>query len=228
MKILRRKSLVLAFSLVLLATGAFWATSSLAAGSERLSLLKAEGTVFCDVCDLEHVATFTSLGTIKERPGAEPSQLVAEAGAAFQSKSGRTVVPIHIRSLSGKGFVEGVGETRFWLDATRPETGAIWERTPGTGFPAIQEMRFHFFYTVEAFPGKVFRSLNPAIMRSDNVLAFPPPPETRYRLVEPVDLEDISEPGVVAGQILRNRAVIPHGKPNLLIPNLFRPEMDRN
>jgi hypothetical protein len=168
------------------------------------------------------------LGTIKAMPGADPSQLVAEAGAAFLSKSGRTVVPIHIRSLGGKGFVEGVGETRYWLDATRPETSAIWEKVPGTGFPAIQEMRFHFFYTVEAFPGKVFRSLNPAIMRSDNVLAFPPPPGTYYRLAKPVDLEEISEPGVVAGQIVRNQARIPHGKPNLLIPNLLRPELDGN
>lgn len=227
MRILRRKSLVLAFSL-LLAAGAFWATSSLAAGSEGPSLLKAEGEVFCSVCDLEHVATFDGFGTVKERPGAEPSQLVAEVGAAFLSKSGRTVVPIHIRSLGGKGFVEGMGETHFWLDAARPETSAIWERVPGTGFPAVQEMRFHFFYTVEAFPGKVFRSLNPAIMRSNNVLAFPPPPETRYRLAKPVDLEEISEPGVVVGQIVRNQAIIPHGKPNLFIPNFLRPELDGN
>jgi len=88
-------------------------------------------------------------------------------------------------------------------------TGAIWEKTAGTEFPAVQEMRFHFFYTVEALEGKVFRSINPARMRSDNVRAFPPPPGTIYRLLEPVQLEDINEPGVVAGEILSNQVEVP-------------------
>jgi hypothetical protein len=212
-----RRSLVLASSLVLLGAGAFWATSSIADNSARPTLLEKD-TAECTIFELEHAAIFPTLGTVKEIVGGGPSQVVAKVGEEFVAKNGRRVVSLQILSIGGRGFVEGLGETRFWFDATRPLTSAIWERVPGTGFPAIQEMRFHFFYTFEAFPGKVFRSMNPAVMRSDNVRAFPPPPRTTYRLVKPVDLEDISEPGVVAGRIVSNRAVIPAPRPNRLTP----------
>ena len=69
-------------------------------------------------------------------------------------------------------------------------------------------MRFHFFYSLEAMPGKVYRSIKPARMRSNNVRAFPPPSGTVYRLMEPVELEEVSDPGVVVGRVLANRIAI--------------------
>ena len=207
-----RRFLVLMLSLVMMAVGAFWATSSLAAPVKKNMLPVAAAAE--DPCDtspieLEHEGSLTGLGTFTEVPSGEPTRLMVEVENHFISRNGLKTVPLKVVSIGGKGFAEGIGETRFWLDATRPVTGAIWEKRPGTEFPAIQEMRFHFFYTVEAMPGKVFRSINPARMRSDNVTAFPPTPGTVYRLVEPVKLEDISDPGVVVGSILSNRAVIP-------------------
>ncbi|HEX4964346.1 MAG TPA: hypothetical protein VF173_26240 [Thermoanaerobaculia bacterium] len=160
----------------------------------------------------QHEIVIGSLGTFTEVGTGAPSQIMVEVGNQFLAKSGQKTVPLKIVSIGGTGFAEGLGATRFWLDATRPVTSAIWEKQLGTEFPAIQEMRFHFFYTMEAMPGKVFRSVNPAVMRSDDVRAFPPPPGTVYHLAKAVDLEDASEPGVVIGRIVSNRVVIPKSR----------------
>jgi hypothetical protein len=164
------------------------------------------------------VITFPGLGKFMPRGIGDAPPIVAVIGKPYISKAGLKTVPLRIIANGGHSFAEGLGETHFWLDATRPLTSAIWERSPGTEFPAIQEMRFHFFYTAEAFPGKIFRSVNPSRMRSENVRAFPPPPGTVYNLVEPVDLEDVSEPGVVVGRILSNRVVIPEPRPLEILP----------
>jgi hypothetical protein len=217
MQTLQRRFLVLVFCLALVGA-AFWATSTVSAGPERSGefLPKAGDIVFCEVCDEDHEIQFTNFGTLKEIPfpGAESNKILAEVGKEFVSKSGLRTVPIYIRSLSGRGFVEGVGETRFWLDPTRPATSALWEKVPGQRFPAVQEMRFHFFYTTEAFPGKIFRSVNVAIMHTDNLFAFPPRPNTHYHLAAPVELEDVSEPGVVVGRVMANQAVVVPHKPS--------------
>ena len=214
-----RSSFFLGSSLALLGVGVFWATSSMAAKPERLMLPQKEGLIAS--CGEEtppehydqHNITIDSLGTFTEIGTGAPSQIMAEVGRQFVAKSGLKTVPLKIVSIGGKGHAEGIGETRFWLDATRPVTSAIWEKQAGTEFPAIQEMRFHFFYTIEAMPGRVFRSVNPAVMRSNDVRAFPPPPGTVYRLAGPVEIEDVSQPGVVIGRVNSNRVVIPRPRP---------------
>jgi hypothetical protein len=152
--------------------------------------------------EMTGVGTFNTVGT-----GATP--IVAKVGEQFVSVGRFKTVPLHIVSFGGNAYAEGLGETRFWVDSDRPLMSAIWEKAPGTEFPAIQEMRFHFFYSVEAMPGKVFRSINPARMRADDVRSFPPAPGTVYRLMAPVEFEEIGKPGVVAGRILSNRVEIP-------------------
>lgn len=213
MKILRRRSLVLGLFLTLLGVGAFWAAATLDAAPGRGKLpgvgIKAacpeDGTYHPEL----HQVQMDGLGTFQERTVQGPSQIMIETGPQFKSRSGLRTVPFQIVSITGRGFAEGIGETEFRLDASRPVTSAIWEKRAGTEFPAIQEMRFHFFYTVEAMPTKVFRSVNPAVMRSENVGAFPPPPGTTYRLVKAVELEDVNEPGVVVGRILSNQVIVP-------------------
>jgi hypothetical protein len=212
MRVLRRRPLVLGLFLALFAVGAFWVTSSLAASPERF--LPSEKTEACPT----HCGDFTCEGEIKEvtitglgtfqtfSEGGSP--VVADFGRPFLAKGGLKTVPVRLASIDGRAFAEGVGETYFWLDASRPVPSAIWEKKPGTEFPAIQEMRFHFFYTVEAMPGKVYRSVNPAIMRTDNLASFPPPAGTFYRLMKTVDLEEIREPGVLAGQVLSNEVTM--------------------
>ena len=211
--ILQRRSLVFLAALALIGAGAFWATSSMAAGPQRHMLPNkaSDVPVQCDQPVFEeegHNVNIPDIGSFQEGPASEPTRILVDVESPFIAKSGLKTVPLRLISIGAKGFAEGIGETRFWLDPTRPVQSAIWEKRAGTEFPAIQEMRFHFFYTLEAMPGKVYRSINPARMRSDNVLSFPPSPGTVYRLAEPVQLEDISRPGVVAGTVLTNRAVV--------------------
>jgi hypothetical protein len=214
--ILRSRSFVLTFFLVLIGAGVLWTTSSLAAKPERLMLPQVAGVkAACDPAETppehydQHGIIIDTMGTFIEVGTGAPSQIMVEIGQQFIAKSGRKTVPLEIVSIGGTGFAEGLGATRFWLDATRPVTSAIWEKQPGTEFPAIQEMRFHFFYTIEAMPGRVFRSMTPAVMRSDDVRNFPPPPGTVYHLAKAVEFEDISAPGVRVGEIVSNRVVIP-------------------
>lgn len=217
MKIPRFLAPVLALTVI--GVGAFW-VSSVADTPKKLMLPQIENALQpCPTPDgsgdphQEHQVQIDGLGTFQESPvPGEPSPLIVKVGKQHRSKSGLKTVPLRVVAIGGRGFAEGIGETRFWLDPTRPVTSAIWEKKPGTEFPANQEMRFHFFYTVEAMPGKVYRSMNPARMRSNDVRAFPPPAGTTYRLVAPVELEEVSEPGVVVGKILANRFVMPkHG-----------------
>jgi hypothetical protein len=211
MRIRGRRSLVLALALASIGVGAFWANSLRADRLVRTTLPTEIGTtVDCTAEEIVgHLVVIDGWGRLQETPERGSNRIIAEIGRPFVAKSGVKTVPFKILSVTGGGSVEGMGESKFWLDATRPVTSAIWEKRPGTEFPAIQEMRFHFFHTFEGMPGRVFRSMNPARMRSDHVAAFPPPPGTVYRLAEPVQLEDISEPGVVIGRVLSNRAEIP-------------------
>ncbi len=216
MKSVSRRSLVLMFALVL-GMGALWATASLADRPER-QMLPNKSEIGTEVCGFSAApeegetiksATIAGLGEFEDKSAGNATRIMAQIGERYRSNSGLATVPFKVLSIGGKGFAEGIGETNFWLDASRPVTSAIWEKRPGTEFPAVQEMRFHFFYTVEAMPGRVFRSINPARMRSNDVRAFPPPPGTVYRLLAPVQLEDINEPGVVVGQILSNQVAVP-------------------
>ncbi|HVR95741.1 MAG TPA: hypothetical protein VMW27_03955 [Thermoanaerobaculia bacterium] len=218
MKVPSRRFLILAFALVL-GLGALWATASRADRPERATL-PVEGKIVGEECDFigadpTKAMEFPGLGQFQPT-GVAADKMVVVVGKAFISEQGLKTVPLQVLANGGRSFAEGIGETRFWVDASRPIASAIWEKRPGTEFPAIQEMRFHFFYTLEAMPGKVFRSMNPSRMRSEDVRAFPPPSGTVYNLVEPVELEDITEPGVVVGRVLSNRVVIRRPKPSIM------------
>ncbi len=213
------RTLGLLFVLSLIVGGAFWATSAQSAAPGRAMLPTTESTAVCphhpeecgDGCDEGKLVSLEGLGTFETR-ATSSSPLIARVGLPF-SKNGLKTVPLELVNLEGIAFAEGVGETRFWLDASRPVRSAVWEQVAGTEFPAIQEMRFHFFYTVAALQGKVYRSMNPAIMRTENLYSFPPPAGTRYRLVSPVYLEELDRPGVVVGKVLDNEVVIPERRP---------------
>jgi hypothetical protein len=211
MGILKSRSRVILCSLLVIGVVALWATASLASKPDvKSEVLPIEETVECDA-DFESDKVVeivdTGEGEFKTQAvGASP--LVIRLGKPYVSREGLKTVPLRVLSNGGRHFGEGIGETRFWLDATRPVESAIWEKTSGTEFPAIQEVRFHFFFTMESRPGKLYRSMKPATMRSDNVLTFPPPANTNYRLIRPVDVEDVTQPGVVALRIKSNRVVI--------------------
>ena len=136
----------------------------------------------------------------------EESIIATASAKRFVDQSGRSTLPIHIFGMEGHGHAEGVGETTYWMDTSRPVEGSMMRaKTPGSNFPAVHEMHFHLLLKTEALPGRTFRSINPAIMVNNNALAFPPQIGSGYVLKNVVELEDIDEPGVVAVRILGNR-----------------------
>jgi hypothetical protein len=208
MRISGRNSAFLVLSVALVGAGAFWATSSGAMAVNRLPDKDIINTCNVDFTS-EKGGHIPPIGDFVTHSVGDPSPFTVRTGEAFISPQGLKTVPLEILTNGGHAYGDGIGETHFWYDSSRPLRSAIWEKSPGTEFPAIQEMRFHFFYTVEAFPGKVFRSVNPAIMRSNDVQAFPPPPGTVYNLVQPVALEDANAPGEIIGYITSNRVFVP-------------------
>lgn len=204
MRSLRSKPVFVIASVVVVAS--LWVVSASLARAGSTEMLPAIGqSEICPIAESEHWIKFAEGGTFKATLAEDVS---ATAGAAYVSRSGLTTVPLQIRSVGGRSDVEGLGEVHFWLDKSRPLTSAIWEKTAGTSFPAVQEMRFHFLITFESMPGRTFRSMDPARMRSAEVQAFPPKPGTTYRLVSQVRLEDTAEPGVVAATVLANTAAV--------------------
>jgi hypothetical protein len=224
MGILKARSRILLSSLLVIGVVAFWATASLASKPAiEKGMLPTEKDIAQEVaCDADINSDKlveildTGEGEFLTHAMSDSTPMAVRIGKPYVSREGLKTVPLRILTSGGRHSGEGIGETRFWFDPTRPVESAIWERTSGTEFPAIQEMRFHFFFTLDSRPGKLYRSMTPATMRSDNVATFPPPTNTAYRLIRPVELEDVTEPGIAALRIKSNRVV------------LLKPRHDRN
>jgi hypothetical protein len=135
---------------------------------------------------------------------ASEESLSATIGQKLIDRDGKMVRPIQIRGMAGRGRATGIGETVYWLDTSRPVESGLRSKLRGHEFPAVHEMGFHLYFTAEALPGKIFRSINPAIMVNDNATSFPPKPGTRYVLKNVVEFEDVDDPGHVAARILSN------------------------
>ncbi|MFN7963860.1 MAG: hypothetical protein U0002_21530 [Thermoanaerobaculia bacterium] len=153
--------------------------------------------------DFPTTGPFTTLGQT------DSPELVIEVGPTSINGQGLKVADLYVRQIAGHGIAEGLGNTYFWLDTSRPVVSTLQQKTTASEFPAIEEVRFHFLFRADALPGQTFRSRNPAVMRSDNVGAFPPPPGTIFNLKNAVDLEDVANPGTTAGRVTGNRVVVP-------------------
>ncbi|MEM7481906.1 MAG: hypothetical protein AAF481_12095 [Acidobacteriota bacterium] len=158
-------------------------------------------------CPHDDEATFLveGLGTFEVVLG---GSVVARTGEAYFD-GGLKTIPIDILGTASRDYIDGIGEVTVTLDRSRPVKGSqIQERAVGTEFPASQHMRFHILVELEARPGIVYRSIQPIHMVSDNVTAFPPADGTSYRLVQPIDLEDVDQPGIVAARLLKGAPTI--------------------
>jgi hypothetical protein len=150
-----------------------------------------------------HQWLIPGLGVYAAAPAEE---VIVETGGTSLSADGLRMVELHIQAVNGLDDVKGLGETQFWLDKSRPAGPSVLkEQAAGRSFPARQEMRFHFLFKTEALPGKVFRSINPAVMVSEYVTSFPPQPGATYHLQQIVELEDVADPGKVAMKVLSNQ-----------------------
>jgi len=149
----------------------------------------------------EHTGWVNGLGDFSL---ASEESISAGIGEKSVDREGKAVRTIRILGMAGRGYATGIGETVYWLDKSRPVASGLRAKLRGQEFPAVHEMGFHLFFTTEALPGKIFRSINPAIMVNNNAMSFPPRPGARYALKNVVEFEAVDEPGVVAARIMSN------------------------
>jgi hypothetical protein len=87
-----------------------------------------------------------------------------------------------------------------------PPPSTLKPITPGIPFPAVQDMIVDIVVEIPSLlPGIRLQPVippnpGPPILRNSNVTGFPPQNDV-YQLVEPIDLEDINNPGPVLATI---------------------------
>jgi len=78
------------------------------------------------------------------------------------------------------------------------------ENDPANPYPAEEVMPFNYRITMGRFPLEVLTAEDidpgPPILRNSRVTGFPPQNDV-YQLVEPIELEDVNNPGPVLATI---------------------------
>ncbi|MBV8334496.1 MAG: hypothetical protein JO358_03425 [Alphaproteobacteria bacterium] len=119
---------------------------------------------------------------------------------------GATMVSLLIQEHVSHGIGTGIGLIEVVMDPDRvPPPSTLTAIVPGTPFPAIQDMHINIHVRIpNLLPGITLRNKlsnpGPAILRNPNLIAFPPQNDV-YQLVEPIDLEDVNNPGPVLATI---------------------------
>ncbi len=122
---------------------------------------------------------------------------------------GRCTVPMTITGHSTSAS-SPMGVITVDHDFDRPAPlSLLQEESPGTGFPATQEMYVNILVTIEALPGMTLRNVSVGTLRSTSQFSFPPRNDV-YTLTEPMDLEVASGPlqGTVVARIISYSALI--------------------
>ena len=107
--------------------------------------------------------------------------------------------------FDGAGNIIGPITCRKDPDRDPPQS-TITAIVPGQPFPAIHEHVFNLQVTIpNLLPGITLRNKippnpGPAILRNSNVADFPPQNDV-YNLAEPIELEDVNNPGPVLATI---------------------------
>ncbi|MEM7048415.1 MAG: hypothetical protein AAF604_02100 [Acidobacteriota bacterium] len=194
--------IVVAGALALLSSWASAGKQQLVAGT--IEDLSTEPFDCHEACG--HLIAVADLGTFDAQM---TGSLTARVGQTYND-GGRGAVTVEILGSSMRGYVEGLGETRLWLDRDRPLDGSfLRENQPGTGFPATQEMYSHLVLQTEALPGRTFRTLNPFSVRSENLDSWPPS-GARFELMGTVEFEDV-DTGEVVVTMSRGSAIVGGG-----------------
>jgi len=105
------------------------------------------------------------------------------------------------------GIGTGVGIIEMIMDPNRvPPQSTITAIVSGRPFPAIQDMVVNMNVTIPnllpriTMQNKIPSNPGPTIFRNSNVTNFPPQNDV-YALVEPIELEDVNNPGPVLATI---------------------------
>jgi hypothetical protein len=116
------------------------------------------------------------------------------------------MVSLLIQEHVSNGVGAGIGAITVVMDPNRvPPQSTLTAITPGTPFPAVQDMYVNIYVTIDnLLRGITLRNKlsnpGPAILRNPTVINFPPSNDV-YQLVEPIQLEDVNNPGPVLATI---------------------------
>lgn len=150
-----------------------------------------------EVTGQQYLADFTGHLTV----GLDPNRLAQYLQGAVN------VVELLVHEHVSNGIGAVIGAISVVKDPDRdPGPSTVRAITPGVPFPGIQDMLLNINVEIPALlPGIKLRNQippnpGPPILRNSNVTSFPPQNDV-YQLVEPIDLEDINNPGPVLATI---------------------------
>ena len=134
----------------------------------------------------------------------DPAQLAQFLAGVVTN--GATMVSLLIQEHVSNGVGAIIGPITVAMDPNRvPPASTLTAITPSIPFPAIQDMNVNIHVTIpNLLPGITMQNKlsnpGPAILRNPNVTNFPPQNDI-YSLVEPIELEDVNNPGPVLATI---------------------------
>jgi hypothetical protein len=135
----------------------------------------------------------------------DPNQLAQFLAGVVTN--GVTMVNLLIQEIVSNGIGAVIGPITVIMDPNRvPPPSTLTAIVPGRPFPAIQDMNVNINVTIpNLLPNITMQNKisnpGPAILRNANVTNFPPQGDV-YQLVEPIDFEDVNNPGPVLATIL--------------------------
>lgn len=100
-------------------------------------------------------------------------------------RDGRLALPLTVTDEVLLGHSQDLGYLR--VEATKPETAYLTERTWHHPFPATGELATSIRLTADAFPGVTLVTRHPVVMENPGLSAFPPA-NAVYRATAPVEL----------------------------------------
>ena len=122
-------------------------------------------------------------------------------------KGAHSHVPHRIHKHTAHGAGSSTGPITISMDPDREAPlSNLTANAAGQPFPATHEMPMNVHVTMpDLLPGITLRSQytpnpGPPILRNSNVTNFPPQNDV-YQLVEPIELEDVNNPGPVLATI---------------------------
>jgi len=139
--------------------------------------------------------------------GTASGHMTVRTGIQYDD-SGLATMPMEILSHNTKGTIGGLGSITVDHDFSRPSPYSILqELSPGTYFPAKQEMYVNILITIDSLPDMTLRNISTATLQNPYQNSFPPSGVV-YTLQEPMALEDVTDPGTTVAIVHSYRARI--------------------
>ena len=150
-----------------------------------------------EVAGQQYLADFTGHLTV----GLDPNMLARYLQGAVN------VVELLVQEHVSNGIGAVIGAISVVKHPDRePPPSTLRPITPGIPFPAVQDMIVDIIVEIPSLlPNIRLQPVippnpGPPILRNPNVTSFPPQGDV-YQLVEPIDLEDVNNPGPVLATI---------------------------